>query len=311
MSRCNDSEAYVIGEDIEYDPVMFPRELQEGSYIDCYRYMDGYWIDALENSHLKLSLAKDFNDVFDCAGRPCIGKLDPQVIAKHWQEDPTLQMFLALHSITGLDCFDYKKWTPSYAQDISRSIQDKRMVQQILLLCFASPSPVDYSADILMWSYYTDKWKGVRLGFKLLFENHKLVTYNVTSPYYLTHVKYDKNRPCLNMDKLKSLTDPDFLKYYIALCNTKSPAWQHENEWRLSVLPRFAETQVDSQKELLYFWQFHKSLLKTVDIGPNMSPEMRAKTIAETRKLYPHVIIRDAVPDNKEYKINYIEIEKP
>ena len=58
----------------------------------------------------------------------------------------------------------------------------------------------------------------------------------------------------------------------------------------------------------MLFWQFHKSLLKSIDIGPKVSPEMRSEIISKARSVYPDVVIRDAVPDGNEYKINYIEI---
>ena len=308
MQRCNETAAYIIGDDIEYDSILFPREEEEGSYIKCFRYMDNYWIDALENNHLKLSLAHDFNDVFDCSGRPSVGQLDPQIIARHWQEDPTLRFFFALHGITKLSCFDYKMWTPLYAQYISKCIQDKTMVQQLLLLCLAAPTPEDHDADILMWSHYTNKWNGVRLGFRLLFENHKNVTYNITTPYHMKHVTYDRKRPLLDMSKMHAFTDSSFQKYYLELCHTKSPAWKYENEWRLAVLHRFAEIKQDPRSGMLCFWQFHKSLLETVDIGPKVPREMRNQTVEIIRRLYPNTLIRDAVPDDNEYKINYIEI---
>ena len=302
------TDAYIIGEDLEYDPILFPREEREGSYINCYRYMDGYWIDSLENAHIKLSLANDFNDVFDCAGRPCVGKLSPEIIANHWKGDPVLRTFFELHGITNLWCYDHRIWAPLYSEYLSRCIQDKTMVGQFYMLCFSSLKSNDNEADILMWSHYTKKWDGVRLGFDLLFENHKSVTYNVTTPYCLRPVTYDKNRPCLNMDEMSGLSDATFLKYYIALCHTKSQAWSYENEWRLSVLPENAEVRYDDKLGRMLFWQFHKSLLKTIDIGPKVSSVMRSEIISKARRVYPDVTIRDAVPDCNKYKINYIEI---
>ena len=59
-----------------------PRAPLEGSIVRCYRYMSGFWKEALRDSRLKLSAAVEFNDAFDGSGT-CIGEFSDEAIRRH------------------------------------------------------------------------------------------------------------------------------------------------------------------------------------------------------------------------------------
>jgi len=114
---------------------------------------------------------------------------------------------------------------------MARSYVERELFRIQQILCFSNPATVN--DDILMWSHYADKWKGVRLGFDLLFENHRPVTYVVTSPYSLSPISYSKTRPIIDLAKIEEIEgDPLYNCFYYDLLHTKSDAWKYECEWR-------------------------------------------------------------------------------
>lgn len=106
--------------------------------------------------------------------------------------------------------------------------------QQVGIECFTQ-SPT----DILMWSYYTDKHKGicVEYDFSKMFSS--------LSNAFLFPVYYSENRPLLNLEDIydpvtKQIKNDRIIEIFPNLMwswITKSSEWKHEKEWRLISFP--------------------------------------------------------------------------
>ena len=277
------------------------REPNEGSFIRCYRYMCDYWRDAICNSRLKLSAASEFNDVFDCSGT-CKGSFSESVIKNHIRD---IQFIVP----SSMNFAGYGGFIPTlkreYSVCVARSFLDKTLFALPQILCFAAPETKD--ADSLMWSHYADKWKGVRLGFDLLFENHLPVTYNTTSPYLLSRIVYSNKRPTLDLSRIEDITeDPLYGQYYYQMLQTKSSAWSYESEWRL-----FCDTKYSSENGGLRFWDFHRLLLRTIDLGPQIEQSEEKWIVDFAQREYPHAEIRKIVMSDTDYDFSYRTIVLP
>ncbi len=277
-----------------------PRDPLEGTVQRLYHYMPihqnmpKHWIDVLVNAHLKLSRATDFNDIFDCSG-VCVGRFSNEAMRKHLLKvsnslavnltDAQLEVL----SVEASDIFkkDFLKQAPFSFQEIA---------------CFSATKTED--SDILMWSHYANKWRGVRLGFDMLFENHEQLDYGNNTPYYLDKVRYNEERASFDLSQVKDIDDlSEYWGWYRSIVINKSKAWQYENEWRLMAIEGKSE-----EIGALRFWRFDRRILKSVDIGPRVSASDKKEILDVISGLYPRVEVRDVVPDSRLFKTNYKEI---
>lgn len=277
-----------------------PRDPLEGTVQRLYHYMPihqnmpKHWKDVLVNAHLKLSRATDFNDIFDCSG-VCVGRFSNEAMRKHLLKisnslavnltDAQLEVL----SVEASDMFkkDFLKQEPFSLQEI---------------VCFSAPTTED--SDILMWSHYANKWRGVRLGFDMLFENHEQLDYGNNTPYYLDRVRYNEERASFDLSQVKDIDDLlEYWAWYRSIVVNKAKAWQYENEWRLMAIEGKSE-----EIGALRFWRFDCRILKSVDIGPRVSASDKKEILNIVAALYPKVEVREVVPDSRLFKIDYTRI---
>lgn len=277
-----------------------PRDPLEGTVRRLYHYMPirenmpRYWIDVLENAHLKLSRATDFNDIFDCSG-VCVGYFSNEAMRKHLTKISNLLAYnLTDAQLEKLakECSD--EFRKSFLERVPFSLQE--------IACFSAPETED--SDILMWSHYANKWQGVRLGFNMLFENHAQLDYGNNTPYYLDMVRYNEERVSFDLSRIKDIDDlSEYWEWYRSIVINKAKAWQYENEWRLMAIEGKSE-----KVGVLRFWRFDRRILKSVDIGPRVSASDKKEILNIISKLYQRVEVREVMPDSRLFKINYKRI---
>lgn len=134
--------------------------------------------------------------------------------------------------------------------------------------------------NILLWSHYADEFRGAAIAFK----TEKLLASLAPDDYFLGEVKYQENRPIIDVYKLEdsgfehsNAYWPDWrewLKLNPDVLFTKSKEWSYENEWRLigithdSVLPEMGRNQSWYRK--LHFGadgRFNQRQLVQIDVG--------------------------------------------
>lgn len=278
--------------------INLPRAPLEGSVVRCYHYMATHFEEVLKNSQLKLSAAIEFNDVFDCMGT-CIGLPTSDVIYRHIRDNTNISKEKAQMMCSNLI------FCRKYIKGIEVELRRRSMFNVPNILCFSRPKNV--YEDSLMWSHYGGKWKGVRLGFDLLYENHIPIVYKTTSPYAIVPVIYAERQPILDWSKVKDLdSDSSYACFYFSMVNTKSKAWRYENEWRL-----FCDETHSSKRGDMRFWDFNRVLLRTIDLGPTIDNEAQKRVIELTSALYPHAEVRKVVVSDADYAFIYQSILKP
>lgn len=146
----------------------------------------------------------------------------------------------SIASITGVD-ISRAEIVKLYTE-LDKGIQQIRngLGQQVGIECFTQ-SPT----DVLMWSYYADKHKGicVEYDFSKMFSS--------LSNAFLFPVYYSENRPLLNLEKLydpvtKQISNERIIEVFPNLMwswITKSSEWEREKEWRLISFPIKDETE--------------------------------------------------------------------
>lgn len=290
---------------------LIPVDPLEGSSIECFRYMGSHWIDTLQNMELKLSTTSDFNDVFDGRGS-CINKLKNELIKEHITrvlatniQDATQSVFDEIAK--RLDIVDNVN---TYSQGFRDAFVERRISDEWRVACFAKPK--DMNADALMWSHYANHWKGVRLGFRLLYDLHREIDFRMmTTPYVLDYVRYTDERPVLDLSKVTSLEgDAVMTAYGHRTMVTKSTAWSYESEWRLLVDAPIAPVRYIDNKPIS-FWRFHPQLLRSIDMGPAMSERDRDALVAfvtQASSCYRHVDINQVVLSESSYTFEYKNI---
>lgn len=278
----------------------YPRDPREGQVFRLYHYMPSEWIDdVLMHTHLKLSAAMGFNDIFDGAG-VCRGEFSERTLSAHVAK-VCIEMHIPknVSLIVGREMAADANVRKCCSEYFSSRIGVKDLLSLSRLLCFSKPDTDE--ADILMWSYYADKWRGLRLGFDMLYENHATLDYKGTTPYFLEYVRYRNERPELDLSDVVNIDEPsEFYGVFKDVLLTKSLAWQHENEWRLLASENFVDT-----RDGLKFWQFDRRILRTVDLGPFM-PTADKKHVAEiVCRHFPRAAVNVAMPDTNYYRVNY------
>ncbi|MEQ8311061.1 MAG: DUF2971 domain-containing protein [Silicimonas sp.] len=141
------------------------------------------------------------------------------------------------------DPFDLR--APRLSSRQERAIWDKwrsDMSATLGMLCFCP-----HWRNVVMWSHYADKHKGVCLGFDI-------------PESKVNQVEYTQNRPGIDLSHLPTVTD---MQRFASL---KSTDWQYEDEWRVwSRLDQPCEVE----GRQLYFHEFDDELrLAEIIVGP-------------------------------------------
>ena len=285
---------------------MVPVDPREGSSIECYRYLGSHWMESLQNAELKLADVDEFNDIFDGRGA-CINELHRDAVIRIIADNINYNLRFDIEQV--LNCLQKALVIPKDVLDLATEIvrygvHSRQMAKEIKVICFAKPE--NRGADALMWSHYANNWKGVRLGFCLLYDIHKEIDFKkLTTPYIFEPVKYSEMRPTLDLSQITTLENsPIYIDFFRKTLITKSLEWSYESEWRLMVDRPRAIRKVINNKEML-FWKFHPLLLKSIDLGPEISMEEENNVINFIKSNYPHVKVNRVVLDEIRYQHNY------
>lgn len=160
----------------------------------------------------------------------------------------------------------------------------------------------DSPTNQLMWAYYADSNRGVVLRFQ-----NEL---GEDSQYQLAkQISYIPDIPLLFeedelSDFLAGLVLFDPTKRVDTLIYTKSEAWKHESEWRISAgngRNKFAphEDKVFGSRELT-----------GIIFGCRMPPDQKAALSLAIRRLYPHAEILQAAPANHSFQLELFPFNK-
>lgn len=179
--------------------------------------------------------------------------------------------------------------------ELDKKIQQTRQITREELSTCKILCLTDSPTNQLMWAYYADSNKGVVLQFQ--------DEPGESSPYQLAKkVSYMPDIPMLFeedelSDFLAGLTIFDPSKRTEALIYTKSEAWKHESEWRISAGHGRSKFAPHEDKA------FGSRELTGAIFGCRMPPEQKSALSSIIMDLYPHVEIFQAVPANHSFQL--------
>lgn len=173
-----------------------------------------------------------------------------------------------------------------------------KVADENLRLCCFSECDIDHDSEMLLWSHYADKHKGVRIEF--VFEQiHSDVAYRVDK------VTYSPHRVPLDYTEITS--DSHFSDAVSAVSRTKSTAWKYEEEWRIIVFRRPETDELFASGEKCYF-PFEPDLVRNIDFGINCPQTTIDAVRSIVESTYPHVTIRKAIRHPNLFSIAYVQL---
>ncbi len=152
--------------------------------------------------------------------------------------------------------------------------------------------------NLLMWSHYTNNYKGFVIGFN---SEHNFFSgkylHDDGQPYLLRNVLYTDKR------RIVKLNAYDIMNFF---CE-KPIEWAYEKEVRIfKILPKtnkYCEIDQFGQKICLY--KFPKDLIQEVIIGHNIEPELRKKVIQYCFELNNEIKVYETTLSKTKYEIEF------
>jgi hypothetical protein len=205
-----------------------------------YKYLHDYGLKFLANLKLKVSIPDKLDDPFEL--RPRVGNME--VTPKHVEEFLRLDSRMAELYKTQQRGVPMEEWIKSYREDAARFDREFRAAvtpdtfdiycqgstgsisREYGMICFSKTFD-----DILMWSHYADKHRGIVIGFVRTELESILKARALDVNCRKERVAYDTEQ----------FVRPGS-KYVTDLLTTKSESWQYQKEvryvMRLSRLPK-------------------------------------------------------------------------
>ena len=163
----------------------------------------------------------EFNDPFDCTGG-VYGTPTLQLVASFFNARRDMQMCFEGKFATGLLGANRDEAARKEVRTILwKMFQDRNFIGQgFRIACFSNADVIKPAEELLMWSHYGDKGRGVRICVEVDDSNIELVD-----------VEYDPSAPCMDLADIHSI---DELAPFIEKCiRTKQRQWLYEHEVRV------------------------------------------------------------------------------
>ena len=301
-----------------------------------YKYVIPDRIDILEHSLIRLTQPFVFNDPFECF--PYIKEIahDERVseyLNKHQcSEEEKEKMFLESwreeqekHPELNVTYEEFREYLQfkmeqagSFIYDLVKGLASmddtsfrnktvhaltEALNREIGILCLAEKMD-----NLLMWAHYASNHTGFVIEFN---EKHSFF-YHGTEIGHLKKVRYSIIRPEVTLLD-PALSDMEHIYQWIddVFC-VKSQHWQYEQEWRMIVALRNCQNVIASQQNDICLFELPKSCITGIILGCKMSTQNKERILNILRNDdgYRHVSFRQAEMDEKEFRLNLIEIHQ-
>lgn len=243
-----------------------------------------YWKEAALEGRLKISKPSEFNDPYDCVGHG--GGLISYDVLDRWAENNPRVVKAKWR--WGALSRGQKTWDSlvaerqrKYGEIFNRLLAKRTSIDKIFrVMCFSDPAKIiGTSADMLMWSHYAEKGKGVRIWIDICTD--RMLGWEVKAVHYCDNV------PQCDFSCITSLPSCQYIDdFFENVVYTKGIAWSYEAEYRLLTVTKYHlpclhlredERQVDKLVVPL-------DLIKRVDFGPAVGDEFENDMLEVQRK---------------------------
>jgi len=255
---------------------------EQSNYIDfLYKFRnidsEGHTEEIFTKNRLYFSTRKYFNDPFDCRPKQSFSASEDKIKEYFLKRVP--KFFPALTTRQQIraktrEIMKQKKYKNNQIQELIEKESISKIIDKVGICCFSKRPD-----NILMWSHYADKHRGICLQFEG----------KPSTPFFYNAqiVEYQKNLPVINpfIDEKEPLFYKTFLK--------KSCWWEYEEEWRI-IIPRIGSTT----------FEFPPEYLKGVILGSNISEKNEKNVITWAKEIGNPINVFKAFLKEEEYGID-------
>jgi hypothetical protein len=272
-----------------------------------YKYLDSAGcLDIIKNRRLLATDPITFNDPFEIY--PGItGKPDKDKTLSYLHNDLLPRLSSAIKE--GLTDFSGRfvlrdddtiskiveqNMKPGLKREIENGLE--RASQTMRIICFCDPKEIKDGDDILLWSHYGDKHKGVRIFFET--DDIKILSTN------LFQVVYSLERACIDITDLStSAFNKNVEDAYRNTFKTKNKSWEYEKEVRWIINLK----ECRQENELSYI-PLLPNAIRRIDFGCNCESDTIISIL--DNNAYRHVKLYNALVHEHKFSLNYEEIKK-
>ncbi|MHC4555755.1 MAG: DUF2971 domain-containing protein [Planctomycetota bacterium] len=165
--------------------------------------------------------------------------------------------------------------------------------------------------NILMWSHYSSNHTGLVFEFDdahVFFDQRK---HENELRGFVRKVRYSRDRPKLTVFNL-SLSDEENRRSWIDdFFWVKSSDWEYEKEWRMIQTFRDWKGIIRDAVQPIYLYPIPIDCIKAIIVGcrTEMEELELLKDLLKSDSKYSHIVLKKALIDEKQYKLNINKIE--
>lgn len=261
-------------------------------------------LDIVKNLRLLATNPITFNDPFEIypgiTGKPCKDKTLSYI---HNDFLPRLSSAIkgALPDFNGEFVLrDDDKVSKKVERDLKPALKREienglvRAYKTLRIICFCDPNKIKNEGDdILLWSHYGDKHKGIRIHFET--DDIKILSTN------LFPVSYTFNRATID------ITDPGLVtnraeEAYKTILRTKNKSWEYEQEVRWII--NLDECKQEDDRSYI---PLDPKALRRIDFGCRCESE-KIVLLLKDDCAYQHVKLYKALVHEHRFSLQYQEV---
>ena len=270
------------------------------------KYLDSdACLDIIKNQRLLATDPTTFNDPFEMypgiIGKPdkdktlryLINDLLPRLSSATKEASPDFDGEIVLDTGAFLERVE-RDMKPGLKEEVEKGLE--RASQSIGIICFCDPNKIIEGDDILLWSHYGDKHKGVRIFFET--DDIKILSTN------LFQVVYSFERACIYITKISgSAFDKNVEDAYRNTFKTKNKSWEYENEvrWIINLLEC-------SQENGRSYIRLLPKAIRRIDFGCKCQSDEIVSIL--DNNACKHVKLYKALVHEHKFCLNYGEVKK-
>jgi hypothetical protein len=181
---------------------------------------------------------------------------------------------------------------PGLKREIENGLE--RASQTMRIICFCDPKEIKDGDDILLWSHYGDKHKGVRI----FFETDDIKIFSTS----LFQVVYSPERACIDItDPNTSAFNKNVEDAYRNTFKTKNKSWEYEKEVRWII-----DLKECHQENGLSYISLSPKAIQRIDFGCKCDNDKSVSILINNA--FRHVKLYRALVHEHQFSLKYEEI---
>lgn len=266
----------------------------------CYKYMPWeYWFDTILAGRIKASKPSEFNDPFDCVGA-IEGRLSEDAAREF--ADKSCEKYIPLDADIAKRELAKRLIKCNAEELVAEAFANKKYLDIVFrIACFSAVDGISDNADLLMWSHYADKARGVRIAIDIP---------ETSAAYAVERVQYSDKMPVYHLQD-----ESPFLNGYqwnLALRRfvcTKSLAWEYEQEVRLIFDASGARTDMCAVKGIDFF-NVPRGWFKSISFGSEVDWQIAVHHALMLRSAgCSEIKFFKAIRSSRAYSLDYKTID--